>query len=142
MAFKADWKDYVPNADGLKYKLTQNDDGTYKIEDVTTYTVVGDKLTAAQLNAIGNALNSIDLTKDAVKNVKGLVAEQTDVITGLPTGLYYYKANAPGAPNTQDGLLLALVYAQFGAHLAFPTDGGIYFRWAVDNFSKWARLDK
>lgn len=60
MAFKTDWKDYVPNADGLKYKLTQNDDGTYKIEDVTTYTVVGDKLTATQLNAICNALNLIE----------------------------------------------------------------------------------
>lgn len=87
-------------------------------------------------------LSNVDNTPDAQKNVKGLAVEQTDVITGLPTGLYYYKANTPGAPDTQDGLLLALVYAPFGAHLAFPTDGGIYFRWAVDNFSEWVRLDQ
>lgn len=87
-------------------------------------------------------LSNVDNTPDAQKNVKGLAVEQTDVITGLPTGLYYYKANTPGAPDTQDGLLLALVYTSFGAHLAFPTDGGIYFRWAVDNFSEWVRLDQ
>ena len=87
-------------------------------------------------------LSNVDNTPDAQKNVKGLAVEETDVITGLPTGLYYYKANTPGAPDTQDGLLLALVYAPFGAHLAFPTDGGIYFRWAVDNFSEWVRLDQ
>lgn len=87
-------------------------------------------------------LSNVDNTPDAQKNVKGLAVEQTDVITGLPTGLYYYKANTPGAPDTQDGLLLVLVYQSFGAHLAFPTDGGIYFRWAVDNFSEWVRLDQ
>ena len=87
-------------------------------------------------------LSNVDNTPDAQKNVKGLAVEETDVITGLPTGLYYYKVNTTGAPDTQDGLLLALVYASFGAHLAFPTDGGIYFRWAVDNFSEWVRLDQ
>ena len=50
---------------------------------------------------------------------QGLAVEETDVITGLPTGLYYYKANTPGAPKTVDGLLLALVYAPFGVQLAF-----------------------
>lgn len=87
-------------------------------------------------------LSNVDNTPDAQKNVKGLAVEETDVITGLPTGLYYYKANTPGAPKTVDGLLLALVYAPFGVQLAFPTNSGIYFRWAVDNFSEWVRLDK
>lgn len=87
-------------------------------------------------------LSNVDNTPDAQKNVKGLAAEETDVITGLPTGLYHYKVNTQGAPDTQDGLLLSLAYLMFGAQLAFPTDGGIYFRWAVDSFSKWVRLDK
>lgn len=87
-------------------------------------------------------LSNVDNTPDAQKNVKGLAVEQTDVITGLPTGLYHYKANTPGAPNNQDGLLLALVYMPFGVQLAFPTNSGIYFRWAVDNFSEWVRLDQ
>ena len=87
-------------------------------------------------------LSNVDNTPDAQKNVKGLAVEQTDVITGLPTGLYHYKANTPGAPSTVDGLLLALVYLPFGVQLAFPTNSGIYFRWAVDNFSEWVRLDQ
>lgn len=87
-------------------------------------------------------LSNVDNTPDAQKNVKGLAVEQTDVITGLPTGLYYYKANTPGAPSTVDGLLLALVYLPFGVQLAFPTNSGIYFRWAVDNWSEWVRLDQ
>ena len=87
-------------------------------------------------------LSNVDNTPDAQKNVKGLAVEETDVITGLPTGLYYYKANTPGAPKTVDGLLLSLVYAPFGVQLAFPTNSGIYFRWAVDNFSEWVRLDQ
>ena len=87
-------------------------------------------------------LSNVDNTPDAQKNVKGLAVEQTDVITGLPTGLYHYKANTPDAPSTVDGLLLALVYLPFGVQLAFPTNSGIYFRWAVDNFSEWVRLDQ
>ena len=87
-------------------------------------------------------LSNVDNTPDAQKNVKGLAVEETDVITGLPTGLYYYKVNTPGAPKTVDGLLLSLVYASFGVQLAFPTNSGIYFRWAVDNFSEWVRLDQ
>ena len=87
-------------------------------------------------------LSNVDNTPDAQKNVKGLAVEETDVITGLPTGLYYYKANTPGAPKTVDGLLLALVYLPFGVQLAFPTNSGIYFRWAVDNWSEWVRLDQ
>ena len=87
-------------------------------------------------------LSNVDNIPDAQKNVKGLAVEETDVITGLPTGLYYYKANTPGAPKTVDGLLLSLVYAPFGVQLAFPTNSGIYFRWAVDNFSEWVRLDQ
>lgn len=87
-------------------------------------------------------LSNVDNTPDAQKNVKGLVVERTDVITGLSTGLYYYKANTPGAPSTVDGLLLALVYMPFGVQLAFPTNSGIYFRWAVNNWSEWARLDQ
>lgn len=87
-------------------------------------------------------LSNVDNTPDAQKNVKGLVTQETSVITGLPTGLYYYKANTAGAPKTVDGLLLSLVYAPFGVQLAFPTNSGIYFRWAVDNFSEWVRLDQ
>lgn len=97
---------------------------------------------AVTLTKADVGLANVDNTPDAQKNVKGLVVEQTDVITGLPTGLYYYKANTPGAPSTVDGLLLVLVYGTFGVQLAFPTNSGIFFRWAVNHWSEWARLDQ
>lgn len=124
-------------ANAVENSLTLQD-----AEGETQLTYDGSAASALKLTKAIVGLSNVDNTPDAQKNVKGLAAEETDVITGLPTGLYYYKANTPGAPDTQDGLLLVLVYLSFGAHLAFPTDGGIYFRWAVDSFSKWVRLDK
>ena len=58
MAAKTDWKDYVPNSNGVRYQLVSNNDGTYKIVDATTYEVVGDKVSAAALNNMGNLINS------------------------------------------------------------------------------------
>lgn len=124
-------------ANAVENSLTLQD-----AEGETQLTYDGSAASALKLTKAIVGLSNVDNTPDAQKNVKGLAVEQTDVITGLPTGLYYYKVNTPGAPDTQDGLLLSLAYKQFGVHLAFPTDGGIYFRWAVDIFSKWARLDK
>lgn len=124
-------------ANAVENSLTLQD-----AEGETQVTYNGSAASVLELTKTIVGLSNVDNTPDAQKNVKGLAVEQTDVISGLPTGLYYYKANTPGAPDTQDGLLLALVYAPFGAHLAFPTDGGIYFRWAVDNFSEWVRLDQ
>lgn len=124
-------------ANAVENSLTLQD-----AEGETQLTYDGSAASALKLTKAIVGLSNVDNTPDAQKNVKGLAVEETDVITGLPTGLYYYKVNTPGAPDTQDGLLLALVYAPFGAHLAFPTDGGIYFRWAVDNFSEWVRLDQ
>ena len=130
-----------------------NPQGTYTVssEESTTLTVAisapvgrinGKSGASVTLTKADIGLSNVDNTPDAQKNVKGLAVEETDVITGLPTGLYHYKVNTPDAPDTQDGLLLALRYALFGAQLAFPTDGGIYFRWAVNNWSEWARLDQ
>ena len=124
-------------ANAVENSLTLQD-----AEGETQLTYDGSAASVLELTKTIVGLSNVDNTPDAQKNVKGLAVEKTDVITGLPTGLYYYKVNTPDAPDTQDGLLLALVYAPFGAHLAFPTDGGIYFRWAVDNFSEWVRLDQ
>lgn len=124
-------------ANAVENSLTLQD-----AEGETQLTYDGSAASALKLTKAIVGLSNVDNTPDAQKNVKGLAVEQTDVITGLPTGLYYYKANTPGAPKTVDGLLLALVYSPFGVQLAFPTNGGIFFRWAVDNFSEWVRLDQ
>lgn len=111
-----------------------NGDGTiYQFE---LYTYDASPTEATNLARTAKTIDSI------LPSARDLAVVQTDVITGLPTGLYYYKVNTPGAPDNQDGLLLVLVYVPFGAQLAFSTAGGIYYRWAVDNFSKWVRIDK
>lgn len=124
-------------ANAVENSLTLQD-----AEGETQLTYDGSAASALKLTKAIVGLSNVDNTPDAQKNVKGLAVEQTDVITGLPTGLYYYKANTPGAPSTVDGLLLSLVYEPFGVQLAFPTNSGIYFRWAVNNWSEWARLDQ
>lgn len=124
-------------ANAVENSLTLQD-----AEGETQLTYDGSAASALKLTKAVVGLSNVDNTPDAQKNVKGLAVEQTDVITGLPTGLYYYKANTPGAPSAVDGLLLALVYLPFGVQLAFPTNSGIFFRWAVNNWSEWVRLDK
>lgn len=96
---------------------------------------------AVTLTKADVGLANVDNTPDNQKFVQGLVTQATDVIREINTGLYYYPANTPGAPKTVDGLLLVLVYGDFGVQLAFPTNGGVYFRWAVSDFSEWIRLD-
>ena len=124
-------------ANAVENSLTLQD-----AEGETQLTYDGSAASVLELTKTIVGLSNVDNTADASKYVKGLVVNSTSTLESLPTGLYYYNANTPGAPDTQDGLLLVLVYGAYGAQLAFPTDGGIYFRWAVSNFSEWARLDQ
>ena len=61
MALRTDYKDDILPAEGRKYSLISNTDGTTSIADVTQYTQVGDNYGAADinlLNAIVNTLNT------------------------------------------------------------------------------------
>lgn len=61
MALRTDYKDDILPAEGRKYSLISNPDGTTSIADVTQYTQVGDNYGAADinlLNAIVNTLNA------------------------------------------------------------------------------------
>lgn len=51
MAYKY-YKDEVVPSTGRKYTIDNNDDGTKKITDVTSYTVTGSTFGAADINAI------------------------------------------------------------------------------------------
>lgn len=58
-----------------RYILTENADGTFSLEDATTYTQVGDVFGAARLNAICKAVNeSVDQAKvvDNVDDIKAI----------------------------------------------------------------------
>ena len=113
MAAKTDWKDYVPNADGVRYRLTQNSDGTYTITDATTYEVVGDKVTAAQLNALGQAINVVDTaTKSLVPNtrtVNGHALNANVTVTKSDVGLS--KVNNNAITMSRSGTTLNITYS-------------------------------
>lgn len=58
-----------------RYILTENADGTFSLEDATTYIQVGDVLGAARLNAICKAVNeSVDQAKvvDDIDDIKAI----------------------------------------------------------------------
>lgn len=59
---KTDWKDDIFSGPSRKWKITDNDDGTKSIEDVTEYTQQGDSFGAKELNAIGEEVNRISDT--------------------------------------------------------------------------------
>lgn len=52
MSYKA-YKDAVFPSDGRKYKITDNDDNTKTIEDVTAYTTTGSTFGTTDINSIG-----------------------------------------------------------------------------------------
>lgn len=110
-----------------------NGDGTVYQFELYTYD--------ASSTDVSNLVRTAKTIDQLLPSARDLAVIETEAIEAIPTGLYYYKANTPNAPKTVDGLLLAFVYGTFGAQLAFPTNGGIYFRWAVDSFSEWVRLD-
>lgn len=59
MALKEDYKDAM--FDGQRrYRLIQNEDGTYSLPDETTYTQEGDRFGANDINATNKAVNRMD----------------------------------------------------------------------------------
>jgi hypothetical protein len=54
---KDDYKDCSFSGE-KKYKITQNTDGTFRIEDVTDYTEEGDEFGSSDVNAINSMINN------------------------------------------------------------------------------------
>lgn len=60
MALRTDYKDDILPAEGRKYSLTSNPDGTTSIADVTQYTQVGDNYGAADINLLNSIVNTLN----------------------------------------------------------------------------------
>lgn len=58
MALKTDYKDAMFDG-SRKYRITENDDGTVTIEDVTIYTQTGDKFGANDVNGTNEEVNRV-----------------------------------------------------------------------------------
>ena len=91
---------------------------------------------------LGNVDNTADANKTVLEaNMLKVRTTSGLVVTG-GSGLYYYPANAQDLPpNNQDGILLHITYGAWGGQLAFPTGGGVYYRYGTTTFSAWKRLD-
>lgn len=87
MALKTDYKDFVA-ANGRKYKIADNGDGTSSIEDVTAYTQEGDSFGAADLNAMARAINAaLPATGTAADSAKwgGYRIQVVDALPASPS---------------------------------------------------------
>lgn len=60
-----------------RYNIAQNTDGTYSLEDVTTYTQVGSNFGAAQMNATNQAVNDSADKSFIIDNFNDLIANAT-----------------------------------------------------------------
>ena len=57
------------------------------------------------------------------------------------SGVFYYPSTASGNPVPGvDGVVFAIYYSLFGCMLAFPTNGGIYFRGGATSVSAWQKI--
>lgn len=61
MPLKSDYKDAMYDGQ-RRYRLVQNEDGTYSLPDATTYTQAGDKFGANDINAVTGEINKMQHT--------------------------------------------------------------------------------
>lgn len=91
---------------------------------------------------LGNVDNTADANKTVLEANRLKVRTTSGLVVTGGSGLYYYPANAQVLPpNNQDGILLHITYGAWGGQLAFPTGGGVYYRYGTTTFSAWKRLD-
>ena len=65
MALREDYKDALFDG-SRRYQIVQNDDGTYTILDITSYTQEGDRFGAADINATNGQVNRLSAAPLAV----------------------------------------------------------------------------
>ena len=61
-----------------KYRIIDNGDGTYSIEDATDYTQTGSDFGAGQINATNQAVNDSCDKADVIDNLEDVVANQAN----------------------------------------------------------------
>ena len=67
-----------PSMDGKRrYRLIENADGTYSLEDVTDYTQVGSNFGAAQINATNTGVNNSADIADIIDDLDDIAANVT-----------------------------------------------------------------
>ena len=104
MNLKTDYKNDIFSGK-RKYHMTNNDDGTISLDDVTTYVQEGDILSADDVNATNKAVNELRTGSDSfqeeiTEKVKA-VSETADALTGEALLTFKSSGWSDTAPYTQ-----------------------------------------
>lgn len=96
MALKTDYKNYIPDANGRVYSITQNAQGKSVITDETNYTQVGDNYGANDINATNQEVNNLVNKLTSVITIT-IPADDTTNYTTLTDkdGVDYYNIQIP-----------------------------------------------
>lgn len=99
MALKTDYKNYIPDANGRVYSITQNAQGKFVITDETNYAQRGDNFGANDINAITIAVNKLSEIVSVT-----IPADDTTNYTTLTDkdGVDYYNIQIPVAGMNAD----------------------------------------
>lgn len=89
MSLKTDYRDDIYEG-SRRWRITQNEDGTYNISDATSYTQKGDKFGQNDINAITGEINrmtrEVELTLRASGWSTSAPYTQTVAVEGLTAG--------------------------------------------------------
>lgn len=111
MSLKENYKNYIPDSNGRKYTIT-TESGVSTIEDITTYTQVGDNFGANDINATNHAVNEMVSTVDEVADRLDSAAvitipaddgtNYTEVLDPSTSAVMYYTIDIAVAGMTDD----------------------------------------
>lgn len=89
MSLRTDYKDDIYEG-SRRWRITQNEDGTYNISDATSYTQKGDKFGQNDINAITGEINRMTREVEVTLRASGWSASapytQTVAVEGLTAG--------------------------------------------------------
>ena len=144
-AAAAPWSGITGKPDTFPPSAHNHDDRYYT--ETETDTKLAGKANSSHTHSkdqvgLGNVDNTADANKTVLEANRLKVRTTSSLVVTGGSGLYYYPAKAQDLPpNNQDGLLLFITYGAWGGQLAFPTGGGVYYRYGTTTFSAWKRLD-
>lgn len=99
MALKENYKNWIPDASGRKYTITQDEQGYYRIQDETTYTQTGENFGANDINAITHEVNGLSSQIGKIDSVKTVTIPRSTGSNYTPVtptgGETYYTIEIP-----------------------------------------------
>lgn len=120
MALKTDYKDFIPPDTGRRWKITQQDDGSVIIEDITEYQQEGDTLGANDMNSIGTEVNSHISNKS---NPHGVTASQVGAEPAFSKNSAFNKNFGSGAGTVCQGNDSRLSNARRASNITMQLSG-------------------